>query len=134
MNKKEKAERARRQKLVSSLVFGVLFLAIGLMFTLDNLGLFEVGRLRNYWPLLLVAMGIPGLVAPKDSGEQVWAVVLIAAGVFFQLRRLDLIDWSWYEIWPLFLILAGVVLLVRTVLERKQPRNGGVGSLENGGA
>jgi Domain of unknown function (DUF5668) len=134
MDKQEKAEKARRQKLVSNLVFGVLFLTLGVMFTLDNLGVFDVGRLRNYWPLILVAMGIPALVAPKDSGDQVWGVLLVAAGGFLQLRRLDLIDWTWYEIWPLFLILAGVVLLLRSALDRKQPRNGGVGSLENGGA
>lgn len=134
MDKQEKIDKARRQKVVTSLVFGVLFLTLGLMFTLDNLGVFDVGRLRNYWPLILIALGIPALVAPKDSGDQVWGVFLVSVGAFFQLRRLDLIDWSWYEIWPLFLILAGAVLLLRSAFDRKQPRNGGVGSLENGGA
>lgn len=133
MNEEEKSEASRRQSIVGRIVFGVLFLGVGVLFTLDNFGIVEAGRLKWYWPLLLVGSGIPPLVAPKTAGESVWGMFLVALGSFFLLRRFDVIDWSMRDAWPLFLVLAGAMLLIRTFLDRKGPRNGGVQSLENGG-
>jgi hypothetical protein len=134
MDKQEKVERARRQKIVSQVVFGVFFLAIGLLFSLDNLGVISVGHPLNYWPVLLIALSIAPLIAPKDSGDEVWGVFLLSGGTFFLLRHLDVIDWGWWDVWPLALILAGALLLVRSLAERKRPSERGVGSFENGGA
>lgn len=133
MNAEEKNEAARRQSIVSRIVFGVLFLGVGVLFTLDNFGFVEAGRLKWYWPLVLVGSGIPPLVAPKTPGESFWGMFLVTLGGFFLLRRFDVIDWSMGDAWPVFLVLAGAMLLIRTFLERKGPRNGGVQLLENGG-
>ena len=133
MNAEEKNDASRRQGIVGRIVFGVLFLGVGVLFTLDNFGLVEAGRLKWYWPLVLVGSGIPPLVAPKTAGESVWGMFLVALDGFFLLRRFDVIDWSMRDAWPIFLVLAGAMLLIRTFLDRKGPRNGGVQSLENGG-
>ncbi|MFN2387216.1 MAG: LiaI-LiaF-like domain-containing protein [Thermoanaerobaculia bacterium] len=130
----ERSEAARRQGIVGRIVFGVLFIGIGALFTLDNIGIVEAGRLRWYWPVLLVGSGIPPLVAPKTAGDSVWGMFLVALGAFFLLRRFDVIDWSMRDVWPLFLVLAGAMLLLRAFVERRGPRNGGVQPLENGGA
>lgn len=133
MTPEEKKEIAQRQSAVSRIVFGLMLLAVGLLFTLDNFGVVDAGRLEHYWPLLLIAGGLPTLLVPKDAGESVWGVFMVSLGSFFLLRRFDVIDWRIRDVWPLFLVLAGATLIVRTFLERKGPRNGGVQSLENGG-
>ena len=128
-----KKEIAQRQSTVSRIVFGLMFLAVGLLFTLDNFGVLDAGRLKHYWPLLLIGGGLPTLLAPKDAGESVWGVFMVSLGAFFLLRGFDVIDWKIRDVWPLFLVVAGATLIVRTFLERKGPRDGGVQSLENGG-
>lgn len=133
MDKSEKARRAERQKMVSGLVFGLLLLSVGLLFTLDNLGVFDAGRLRDYWPVLLVAMGLPALIAPKDAGDPAWGVTLVSLGVFFQLQRLDVIDWSLWDVWPILLILAGVAILAGSLF-KSRPREPEIGAIDNGGA
>lgn len=127
-------KQTEKQKRVSRIVFGVLLIALGVAFTLDNMGLFEAGRLSGYWPLLLLAMGLPSLTAPKDGGDPVWGVVLTALGGFFLARKFDVIEWSYWDVWPAFLLLAGLTLIVQSFLQRRGSRQAGVQTLENGGA
>jgi cell wall-active antibiotic response 4TMS protein YvqF len=131
MDKSEKKERGRRQKTVSRLVMGVLLVFVGMLFLLDNLGVWEAGQVFRYWPLALMAMGVPALIAPKDTADPAWGITLTSAGLFFLLRELDVIDWSIRDIWPVFLIVAGLVLLIGA-LGRKR-RGASMETMENGG-
>jgi hypothetical protein len=80
-----------------------------------------------YWPLLLVAGGLPALLAPKDGGDQVVGFLMAAAGVLLQLRRLELTTWGFRETMPLVLILAGAMLLLQSWRrgDGSEPRPGG---------
>lgn len=134
MDKKEKQRRVTKQKRVMRIVFGVLLIGVGVLFTLDNLGVLEAGRLRGYWPLFLIGFGLSSWIAPKDAGDTVFGVILTAVGGFFLLRKFDLVEWRFWDVWPVVLIAAGVVLLAQTIAERRRLRDSGVPSLENGGA
>jgi hypothetical protein len=68
-----------------------------------------------YWPLALVAAGLPALIAPKDGGDQVLGFLLVAGGALLQLRQLELISWGFKEAVPLLLIVAGAMLLVQAM-------------------
>lgn len=127
-------DRKERQKKVTGIVFGVLFVGVGVLFTLDNMGLVEAGRFRGYWPLFLIGFGLPSVIAPKDSGESVFGVLFTAAGSFLLLRNLDLVDWSVRDAWPLFLVLAGATLLAQSLFARRGREQDGAKTLQNGGA
>lgn len=127
-------DRKQRQKRVTGIVYGVIFVAVGVLFTLDNMGVLEAGRLRGYWPLFMIGFGLPSVIAPKDTGESVFGVLFTAAGSFLILRNLDLVDWSFRDAWPLFLVLAGVTLLGQSLLARRGADQNGAETLENGGA
>jgi hypothetical protein len=68
-----------------------------------------------YWPLALVAAGLPALIMPKDGGDQVLGFLLVAGGTLLQLRQLELISWGFKEAVPLLLIVAGAMLLVQAM-------------------
>lgn len=51
-----------------ALVAGVLFVALGVVFLLEALEVFEI-RPTTLWPLLLVALGL-GVLAGTGSGDQ----------------------------------------------------------------
>lgn len=125
-------EAKERNKRVTAAVFGVILISLGTIFLLDNLGYYDANRLQDYWPVLLIGFGLPGLIAPKDAGDAPWGVVLVGVGAFFLLRNLDVIDWSFGDVWPLFLVLAGLTLIVRSMVHRTRlpvasdsPENGG---------
>jgi hypothetical protein len=127
------SEAKERNQKVTAAVFGVILIGLGVLFLLDNFEIYDAEQLRDYWPVLLIGLGLPSLIAPKDAGDVPWGVVTLAAGTFFLLRNLDVIDWRFRDIWPLFLVLAGVALIARSLAERRGHLPARTGSPENGG-
>jgi hypothetical protein len=68
-----------------------------------------------YWPVLLIASGLPLVLAPKDGSQQVVGLVMAAAGTYWQLRNLDLVTWGFRESASVFLIVAGLLILVQSL-------------------
>lgn len=68
-----------------------------------------------YWPLLMVASGLPLILAPRDDSNQVIGVVLVGLGTFWQLKKLELVSWSFQETSSLVLILIGVLILAQAL-------------------
>ena len=89
-------------------IIGILLVAVGLIFLLDNLG-FDINFPRHLlrWPMVFVAIGIVNLV----SGNLRPALVFFALGTVFYLQYFDLIEIR--EIWPVILIIVGISFLLR---------------------
>ena len=61
------AVKMSQTRHTSGLIFGGLFVALGLLMTLNNIGWINF-RLRDWWPLFIIAAGV-GLIA-RDSMER----------------------------------------------------------------
>ena len=91
---------------------GVLIVAVGvvaLLIQLDVIAL-DLGQLfADWWPLIIIGVGLAALI----SVPRAWVgpSVIIAVGVFFLLRTLDVIDVNFWELWPVAVILVGLSLL-----------------------
>ena len=127
-------EAVTRQRRVTAAIFGLILIGLGATFTLDNLGFVDAGRIWDYWPVVMIGFGLASLIAPKDAGDPASGAVLTALGTFFLLRKFDVIDWRFRDVWPMFLILAGVAMIARALTERRAPRPDHAGSFSNGGA
>jgi len=46
---------------------GFVFVAIGVLFLLGNMGMVDVGRILRFWPVLLIAAGVFRLVESGDN-------------------------------------------------------------------
>jgi hypothetical protein len=112
-----KSNRARRGAQ-GQVVLGVLVIALGLLFLLDNLGLIELGRVLAFWPLLIVVLGIVKLVDTDSSNDKVLGIVLIALGATLLLNRLGYFYFTWHMTWPLLLIALGALLVYRAAAGR----------------
>jgi cell wall-active antibiotic response 4TMS protein YvqF len=126
-------EAKERHKRATAAVFGVLLIGLGVIFLLQNLGVVDAGRPGDWWPVILIGFGISSLVAPKDPGDAATGVAVAALGAFFLMRNFDVIDWRLQDIWPAFLVLAGISLIARSIAERRSVPPAPNGSLENGG-
>ncbi len=126
-------ETRERHKRTTAAVFGVILIGLGAIFLLQNFGVVDAGRPGDWWPVILIGFGISSLIAPKDAGDATSGAVLTALGAFFLLRNFDVVDWRLRDIWPAFLVLAGVSLIARSVAERRRLPSPPNGSLEDGG-
>ena len=79
----------------------------------------------RFWPLLLVASGLPLFLAPRDDASQVVGVVMAGFGTFLQLNNLGMIPWGLRESASVVLILVGLVILLQSRRGSDQPGDGG---------
>jgi predicted membrane protein len=90
----------------------VVLIAVGVILFLDNLGLVPFANIRAYWPLALSAWGVALLSRSRSACSMVWPWTMVATGVILTLGNLHVIRANWGNIWPLFLIAAGVSMLL----------------------
>jgi hypothetical protein len=81
----------------------------------------------RFWPLLLVASGLPLLLAPRNDANQVVGMVLTALGTFLQLQGLGLVPWGFRQTSSGVLIVVGVVILLQSLRRSDRPDEGGSG-------
>lgn len=110
------SEDSRRPARV---VGGVLLVLVGAIFLLQNAGLVQAGRLSDWWPMLLVWIGLSRLLAPRRAHHVPSGIVVLTLGVALQLDRLGVIWLHMRDLWPLLLVLAGLALVAESLLHRR---------------
>ena len=104
---------AYRSPSTPQVVLGVLIIAIGILFLLDNLGYLYVGDYLRYWPVLLIAYGASKVAGPSGRG---WGALVGIVGILLLLRNLDVMCFRIWDFWPVLLIFLGGLMLYRGVL------------------
>jgi predicted membrane protein len=97
------------------LALGLVVIAIGVLFTLDRLGYVDAGDFWEYWPVLLIAIGVGRVVQPRGSQERGFGVVLILFGSWFLLSNFDIIHYSFGDVWPVLLVVLGIMMVWRAI-------------------
>jgi predicted membrane protein len=97
------------------LVFGLVVIAIGVLFTLDKLGYVNAGEFSEYWPVILIAIGLGRLIQPRGTHGRGFGVVLIVVGLWFLLMNFDVIDYRVWDFWPVLLLLLGISIVWRAI-------------------
>jgi predicted membrane protein len=98
----------------SGAIFGILLVMAGVLFLLDNMRIVHIGNVWDYWPLILIAVGVSKLYNCRGSFGLIWSGGMIAVGVLFLLGNLGFLHVDFGVIWPLALIGWGVLMLTRT--------------------
>ncbi len=101
------------------LIGGITLVVLGLLFLVDNLFTWDVGYLWNYWPLILVAIGVFRLTRGWGRGGGFFLIVL---GGFFLFDELDLLYAE--DTWPVLLMALGAILIFSSVLRRRRTIEG----------
>jgi predicted membrane protein len=99
-----------------SLIWGGILLLLGLAFLLDNLGILPVDRIFRLWPLILIGVGATHIARGEN---RVWGVLLTLVGALFLLDNLGFAHFRWGQLWPLALIVAGVLVMWNSIEARR---------------
>lgn len=100
-------------------VMGVMIIAVGIVFMLDNLDVIYAGTILYYWPVILVVFGITKIAQSRNSSGQIVGWIFAVLGSLMVLDRLDIIDFHLWDWWPVILIIIGVNFL-RSSWNRKK--------------
>jgi predicted membrane protein len=94
-------------------VIGIFLVLMGVVLTLDQLGMVQAHHALRFWPVLLIILGLVMLQRCDRSGV-VRALVLIVVGVWLLLNTLGLVSLQiWEFIWPLVLVFVGARIMMR---------------------
>ena len=97
--------------ITPQLVFGLLIVFVGIVFTLDELGVAGATNYLRYWPTALIIIGILKLLQARDGGGAFVGLLLTLVGSWLQAEELNLIRISLRDVWPIGLVLFGGYLV-----------------------
>lgn len=101
-------------------VIGSIVLLLGILFLLENLGVFGLARL-SIWPVILIGVGIARILDARGLQGKFWGVVITAVGLIFLARDLGYLPWHLgHFLWPFLLICLGAAILLRHFGSRPQ--------------
>jgi predicted membrane protein len=99
-------------------LIGLLVIVIGVVFTLDNLGIAHwQPYLWRYWPAAILAIGLYKLWQSRDGyGGAFGGFLFTVVGAWLLLENLALVRLSFGDLWPLLLVCFGGYLVWNGVM------------------
>jgi hypothetical protein len=94
----------------SHLVGGAILIVLGLIFLGSELDLLPWWSMGRLWPVILITIGAVRVIVPERPGNRGGAVWLLFVGGVFVLHNYDVL--SLQDSWPLFIVVAGVSILM----------------------
>lgn len=105
---------AQRPRITSQVVFGLVLVAAGIIFTLDNLEIIDARDYIRFWPVLFVGVGAVKLWhASRDGQGWFGGVLFLCLGCWMLLNRIIYFQFSSREFFPMVLVFLGGYLVWR---------------------
>jgi hypothetical protein len=105
----------RGTRITGRLVFGALLVTLGLLWTLDNLGLANADEFLRWWPVLLIGYGVLRVTGLDGTRRPVSGILFVLAGGWMLAHSLGYVNVSVFRLWPVWLIVIGASLVWRSV-------------------
>jgi len=108
--------------MTGRLIFGVVVIVLGVLFTLDSVGVLDAGQFLRWWPIVPILYGVSRLTGFGCRQNTLVGAIFTVAGALFLLHDFDVIPLDpWSLFWPLVLLAFGFTM-VRGSLRRSRLR------------
>lgn len=105
---------ARRRSPSAQVVFGLMVVAVGVLFTLDNLDLLDAREYLRYWPVGLVAIGVLKIWQALRAGHGWFSGLLfVGLGTWMLLEHVIYFTINARALLPLGLVAIGAYMVWR---------------------
>ncbi|MBZ5676692.1 MAG: cell wall-active antibiotics response protein [Acidobacteriia bacterium] len=106
---------------MGGMIIGLCVVAVGVLFLLRNVGILYFDDIWQYWPAVLIVIGISKLANTHSASQVTSGLILGGIGTVFLLRNLGYIYGNiWQYLWPGILIAVGLSILVKHLEGRGQ--------------
>jgi predicted membrane protein len=103
-------------RFTPQLLMGLLIILVGVLFTLDNLGIADAGQFLRYWPGGLIAIGAVKLwQARTGTGSAFASLLFIIAGLWLAMESARIVTVTIWDMWPMLLVFFGASMVWRGV-------------------
>ena len=117
------APRGDRPRVTVQALFGLMVIAVGVLFTLDNLEIIDARDYLQYWPAGLVAIGLLKLYQAARSGRGwVGGLIFVSIGAWMLIERIVYFRIDARQLMPLFLVFLGGYMVWRGFGGRSRTR------------
>lgn len=123
----------RHDNTTGQVVIGCVVIGLGLLFLLDNLGVFDFAYTLQLWPVALILAGALKMMQTRTNGGKLVGGLLILAGVLLTMKGLGLIYISRKALLPLVMIGVGALVVYKSLAGRKPGAPSGVSLDKDGG-
>jgi predicted membrane protein len=103
----------RNFRMSFQLIFGLFIIILGLLYTMENIGILYARDILRYWPILIALYGIAKIVQSQTTGQKAWGIFWVFVGSLWFLDRLDILYFNIWDFWPLILVALGLSLIWR---------------------
>lgn len=114
----ENSYAARKQ-----VMWGLVLIAVGVIFLLDRMDLVDVRSLWHYWPLLIVAAGINQTIGYPSAREFCSGLWTAFIGLWLFAVFEGFLGLSFRNSWPLFLLMWGLQMVLSPLINRRFPQS-----------
>lgn len=102
----------QRHNISMKIIVGIGIIAFGVLALLSNFGVPLNFNMRDYWPLILIIIGLGFLVQPLSKRHFFNGIIILAIGGFFLARNLvEGFDFRIHDLWPVILVIVGIKIL-----------------------
>ncbi len=108
----EKGRAVRRHPRCGGIVFGLTVIAFGTLLLLRTLQVLPEGvSVWDFWPLLLVSVGVAHLGRGRGVPGVLFGLTVAAVGALLLLSNLGVLALDIVRYWPVLVILGGIAIL-----------------------
>ena len=101
----------RRRRRRSPLIAGLILIVVGAVLLSVNLGYGVPLALLQYYPVVLLALGLIGVVVPSRHLQRSTGIWLLASGIYCAISEFNLFDLGWGSAWPIFIVAYGIQVI-----------------------
>jgi hypothetical protein len=92
---------------------GVFIVLLGIVFTLDNLGLVKSREVLQYWPLAPIGIGLLIVIHANETRDWIRGSVWLGAGILLLASNLGWLHFEIRVFWPLLLVFFGLHIIFK---------------------
>jgi hypothetical protein len=97
------------------LVFGLALTALGVLWTLDQMGMMDASTIVSWWPVLPLVWGLMVVSGVGANRRPLLGGIWLIVGVVGMLDKLGWNGPSVWALWPLILVYVGLVVAFRAL-------------------
>jgi len=106
----------------SGFLVGTLVVLLGIGLLLSQMGIMAADKIVRLWPLLLIWAGLGRVIEFRHFPRRaIWGVFVILVGVMLQLDQFDVYVFHLHTIWPIFVIVGGLLIVWQSLAPRPNP-------------
>ncbi len=93
------------------IIISLFVIGVGVILLAENLGADIHINVWEWWPLILIFIGLGHFLRPEPQKQIFTALILIGLGLVFLSNTLDIFYFNIGDLWPVILIIIGLAMI-----------------------